>query len=544
MILSEVKEIRMNKLILSILLLMGFIGISQENPVKSMVDTTTIKIGEQIQFKISVSETENVIFPQLALDSLGKVEVVEALPIDTLKNSLEKKYLLTSFDSGYYLLPKQQVLINNKKYFTDSLLISVATVKVDTLKQNMFEIKSIKREPKTFEDYKHLFWWILAILVVIALILYFVFRKKEKKEEIKVHIPPIQEALQRLKELDEKHLLEQKKVKIYYTELTDIVRTYIEKDIHIPALESTTIELIETIKDFNESSDLGISKETIVQLKRVLESADLVKFAKLNPFIRDIQNDRTSIEEVLNKTQIALHEKAIIDAKSIPIEMDEPLIEEEKQPIKKTLSLKKYIIIFSVLFVVGLGAIGFFSYRYIKTNYIGKSTSEMLTDKWVESTYGSPEITLETPEILKSESVQLPESAESVISDFSIFSYGSFLSNFYIAVSSTSFINELVGLSIDDAIKGSLNELQSKIGVKFTNLIEDIRVNNGVEGRIVTGDFQIENATNQEMIDLKLTMLFFLDDQSMRQIIVTREADDASAEEISERIIKSVSIKP
>jgi hypothetical protein len=533
----------MNKLIISITILIGFIGFSQENPVKTFVDTTTIKIGEQIQFKISVSETENVIFPKLALDSLGKVEVVEAFPIDTLKNSLEKKYLLTSFDSGYYLLPKQQVLINNREFFTDSLLINVATVQVDTLKQRMFEIKSIKREPKTFDDYKHLFWWILAILAVIAIILYFIFRKRDEKEEIKVSIPPIQEALQRLKELDEKHLLEQQKVKIYYTELTDIVRTYIEKDIHIPALESTTIELIETINDFNESSNLGISKETIVQLKRVLESADLVKFAKLKPFIRDIKNDRTSIEEVLNKTQIALHEKAVNDAKLNPVEIGEPSIEIEVQPIKKTPDLKKYIIIFSVLFVVGLGAIGFFSYRYIKSNYIGISTGEMLNDKWVQSTYGSPEITLETPKILKSETVQLPQSAQSMINDFSIFSYGSFLSNFYIAVSSTSFINELSGISIDDAVKGSLNELQIKIGVKFTNLREDIRVNNGVEGRIVEGDFQIENATTQEMIDLKLTMLFFLDDQSMRQIIVTREADDDSAEKVSERIIKSVSIK-
>jgi hypothetical protein len=534
----------MKKLLISIAFLTGFAGFSQENPVKTSIDTTTIKIGEQIQFKISVSETENVIFPELAMDSLGKVEVVEALPIDTLKNRLEKKYLLTSFDSGYYLLPKQQVLIDNKQFFTDSLLINVATVQVDTLKQKMFEIKSIKGEPKTFDDYKHLIWWLLAILALIAAILYFVLRKKEEKEEIKIQIPPIQEALQRLKELDERHLLEQKKVKIYYTELTDIVRTYIEKDIHIPALESTTIELIETINDFNESSNLGISKETITQLKKVLESADLVKFAKMNPFIRDIKNDRASIEEVLNNTQVALHEKAINDAKSNPVEIDEPIDEIEIQSIKKTPSLKKYIIIFSVMFVLGLGAIGFFSYRYIKTNYIGKSTNEMVKAKWVESTYGKPEITLETPQILKSESVQLPESARAMISDFSIFSYGSLLSNFYIAVSSTSFINELNGVSIDDALKGSLNELQLKIGVNFTNLTEDIRVNNGVEGRIVVGDFQVENPTNQEMIDNKLTMLFFLDDQSIRQIIVTREADDISAEEVSERILKSVSIKP
>ncbi len=544
MILSEVKEKRMNKLILSILFLMGFMGFSQEYPVSSSVDTTTIKIGEQIQFKISVSETENVIFPKLVLDSLGKVEVVEGLPIDTLKNSLEKKYLLTSFDSGQYVLPKQTVLINSKQFFTDSLLINVATVKVDTIKQKMFEIKSIKKEPKTFDDYKYLIWWILAVLALIAIILYFVFRKKVEKEEIKVRIPPIQEALQRLKALDEKHLLEQHKVKIYYTELTDIVRTYIEKDIHIPALESTTLELIETINDFNESSDLGISKETIIQLKKVLESADLVKFAKLNPFIRDIKNDRSSIEEILNKTQTALHEKAINDAKLEMAQISTSDSENEVLPIKKMHLLKKNIIAFSILFIIGLGTIGFFSYRYIKTNYIGKSTGEMLSSNWVKSTYGSPEITIETPEILSFETVQLPESSKAIISDFSIFTYGSFLSNFYIAVSSTNFINDLDGINIDDALKGALVELQIKIGAKFTDLREDIRVNNGVEGRIVIGNYQIGDGSNQEIINNKLTILFFLDNQSMRQIIVTREADDVSAEEVSNRIIKSVSIKP
>ena len=223
---------------------MGFIGFSQENPVSVITDTTSIRIGEQIQYKILVNETNNVIFPELQMDTLGSVEVVESLPIDTLKNRLEKRYLLTSFDSGQYLIPQQQVLINNKKFFTDSLLVDVAKVKVDTTKQKMFPIKSIKREPKTFDDYKHLWWWIIPILLLLAVALYFIFRKKEKKEKALVYIAPIQEAMQRLIALDEKQLLQQNKIKAYYTELTDIVRTYIEKDVSIPALESTTNELV------------------------------------------------------------------------------------------------------------------------------------------------------------------------------------------------------------------------------------------------------------------------------------------------------------
>jgi hypothetical protein len=289
----------MKKQIFYILFLIGFIGFSQENPVSLAIDTANIKIGEHIQYKISVLKKGTVIFPKLQLDSSGKVEVVESLPVDTLKDTYEKKYVLTSFDSGRYTIPKQQVLINNKAFFTDSLLVSVATVKVDTLKQQMFPIKAIKSEPKTFDDYKPMLWWIILILVLIATALYFIFRKKEEKEVPIVVVAPIQEALQRLKELDEKQLLQQNKIKIYYTELTDIVRTYIEKDIYIPALESTTNELIETINDFNESSKLGISKETIQQLKEVLQSADMVKFAKSKPIVDEIKVHRTLAERIL-----------------------------------------------------------------------------------------------------------------------------------------------------------------------------------------------------------------------------------------------------
>lgn len=308
---QQVNKITMKKFLVYILFFVGCIGFSQENPVSMQVDTTNIRIGEQIEFKISVASTGDILFPKLKLDSLGKVEVVEMLPVDTLKNKFEKRYLLTSFDSGQYVIPQQSVLINNKPFLIDSLLINVTTVKVDTTKQQMFPIKSIQREPKTFDDYKYLFWWLIPIFIIIAVILFFVFRKKVIKEKPIVVIEPIKEALQRLKELDEKELLKQNKVKIYYSELTDIVRTYIEKDIKIPALESTTDELIDTIIDFNESSDLGISKETIKELKEVLQSADLVKFAKSKPIVEEIRGHRNLSERILQSLKPVKEEEPI-----------------------------------------------------------------------------------------------------------------------------------------------------------------------------------------------------------------------------------------
>ncbi|WP_457610651.1 hypothetical protein [Lutibacter sp.] len=529
----------MNKKLVYILFLIGFVGLAQKNPVSIATDTTAIKIGEQIQLKITVNEINNVIFPKLQLDSLRKVEVIESLPVDTLKNRLEKKYVLTSFDSGQYVLPKQQIIISNKKFFTDSLLINVATVKVDTLKQKMFPIKSIKKEPKTLDDYKYLLWWLIPILIVLAIVLYYIFRKKEKKEIQKIYVTPINEALQRLKELDEKQLLQQNKIKIYYSELTDIVRTYLEKDMNIPALESTTNELIETINDFNESSNLGISKETIKQLKEVLQSADLVKFAKSKPIIEEIKRDRTIAENILKSTQNAVK---IIQDENTDDDVQE-IINSQKSLSKNNI-FKKYIIAFVVVFVLVIGAVGYFSYKYFKGEPVEKTASEMLNKKWYTSSYGSPEVTIETPKKLQQQTIEIPENLKSIIQSQTTYNYGSLTGNIYIEVTSINFVNELNNFNYETGIQAILEQISQKIGAKFTGLNEEIRVNNGVEGRIIMANYELEKNTTQQQNKHKFTLLFFVNAKNIRQILVTQLIGDKKADEVSNRIIKSVSLKP
>ena len=289
----------MSRIITYLIFLCGGLLFAQ-NPIETIVDTTSIRIGEQIEYKISVDKTDNVVFPKLVLDSLKKVEVVEELKIDTTATKYIKKYLLTSFDSGRYVIPRQQVFINNKKYSTDSLLIDVATVKVDTLKQRLFPIKTVIDQPIIFDDYKNYIWLGLAILaLILAIILYFVFRKKKEQIAIENRIPPYITAMQRLGELDEQQLWQNNKVKQYYIELTDIIRTYIERELNIPALESTTDELMETIQDFNKIKTLDLPKETIDNLQKLLQEADLVKFAKHKPVSGEIQSHRVDTELII-----------------------------------------------------------------------------------------------------------------------------------------------------------------------------------------------------------------------------------------------------
>tara|TARA_R110001599_G_scaffold58149_4_gene160245 strand:- start:16885 stop:17820 length:936 start_codon:yes stop_codon:yes gene_type:complete len=292
----------MKQKIFYILLLFSIVSFAQQKPVvKAEIDTTNIRIGEQFEFKITVNDTKNVIIPKL--ENLTGLEIIENKKIDTLKNQLIKKYILTSFDSGAYYIPQQQIFIRQKLFLTDSLLIKVATVAIDTTKQKMFPIKAIQSEPYQFDDFKLYVWYALIGLLLIGLLLYFVLRKKKEiKEDIIVPaLPPYEEAIQKLHELDEKLLWQNNQVKEYYSELTEIVRGFIERELKVPALESTTDELIDVLTDFNDSKAISTTKETVKKLRDLLREADLVKFAKSKPMSEQIEANRKEAEDVVTE---------------------------------------------------------------------------------------------------------------------------------------------------------------------------------------------------------------------------------------------------
>jgi hypothetical protein len=289
----------MKKQIFYILLFISTISFAQKPMVKAEIDTTSIRIGEQFQLKISVDETQNVIIPKIQLKGL---EVIDSTRIDTIKNSLIRRYILTGFDSGAFYIPQQQIFVKNQAFLTDSLLINIATIAIDTLKVKKFPIKSIKKEPYTFDDFRIYIYLILAILAIIGFWIYwFVIKKRKETEDAPTYrtLPPFEEAILRLNELDEKLLWQNNKVKEYYSELTEIVRGYIERELKVPALENTTDEVLAMIKDFKNADSIETSKETIKKLKDLLQEADLVKFAKSKPLAIEIEDDRRDAEFII-----------------------------------------------------------------------------------------------------------------------------------------------------------------------------------------------------------------------------------------------------
>src|SRR5690554_3026222 len=207
-------------------------------------DTTNIKIGEEIIYEIRV-ETDSitpVVFPEG--QPFLPLEVIENYPADTSfqqnKYRLIKKYGLTQFDSGSYYIPKQRVLINGLPFITDSILIEVGDVIVDTTAQKMYDIKTAIPVPSPPSKWVRNILWALLIIIVLAALVYAIVWKKKKIEKAKKQLPPYEEALFALQSLDSSELLKDQKIKDYYSSLTEIVKRYLDREVDEMALESTT----------------------------------------------------------------------------------------------------------------------------------------------------------------------------------------------------------------------------------------------------------------------------------------------------------------
>jgi hypothetical protein len=278
----------MRTLMLSLLCCFLLDGISMATPVPDSVfarlDTNAILLGQQVKLKITYqgNTKSKVVFPAVA-DTFSNLEVVERLPIDTLKNegeslSLTQTFTITGFDSGYQvILPFEFLLLGPKstdtsKIFTQPLLLSVQSVPVDTTK-SIKDIKNIEAVP--FSIWDHLGWIILAIVAFVGFILWKKFGSKLKSNKPTIapspSIPCHEKALTALDELNKKQLWQHGQYRHYHTELTDILRAYISERWDVGAMEMTTDEiLVLSFIPSYETDGIGY----------VLRLADMVKFAK------------------------------------------------------------------------------------------------------------------------------------------------------------------------------------------------------------------------------------------------------------------------
>ncbi|MCH7524942.1 MAG: hypothetical protein IIC74_08030, partial [Bacteroidetes bacterium] len=378
--------------------LFSFFSFSQ---VTSSIDSTSIKIGEQITYKILIEtdSTQFVVFPEG--QTFLPLEMIESYPIDTTKHSakfrLIKKYGLTQFDSGVYFIPRQKIIIGDKTIFTDSLKVEVNNIVVDTTKQGLFDIKPIIEVSKSPSNWwKYVLYIVLVLAIIAGLLYWFVWREKPLTKEEKVALlPPYERAKIALQELDKSDYLKNEEIKEYYSELTDIIRKYLDEKVYDHALESTTEELINRLHLLKDGQQIDLSKEDIKTIENILKRADLVKFAKSKPDIALAELDRKTIDLEIDHVKESLPE---------PTEEEKLLnqkYKEEQERKKKRRKIIITIIVVAFLFMATIaGFIVKYGFEYVKDTIIGHESKELLEIKnWITSEYGAPGITVTTPTV-------------------------------------------------------------------------------------------------------------------------------------------------
>ena len=530
-----------------------FFNSSFGQQIKSAIDSTSIQIGEEIKLKLSVEveATDLVVFPETK--SVGLLEVIASYKIDTLKNKqkyiLNKEYGLTQFDSGHYTIPQQKIIINSKTFLSDSIMVEVRDVAVDTTKQKLFGIKPVIEVEKPSEGFPIWIVYVLVGLMFLGAVLYLVFFRKTKAErESENKLPPFEEALHNLTKLDSEGLLASNEYKKYYSELTEVLKKYLDEKVYDNALESTSEELITQLELLRDSGKLPISKEAIVKLNKVLQTSDLVKFAKSQPDEGTAKVDRDTIENMLRETKQA-----------IPEPTEEELLLNEEYRLEQLRKKKQKKIIYAsitgvsiiLLAVMGLGIK--YGFSELKDEVFGHPTKELLEGKWIRSAYGDPAIVITTPIVLKRISNEQLEAMNT-----QSFAYGSMTSNFALILNTTQIPESAQASMSSDSEEGDdteaknidleqVNEmtLQRLTQDGATNLIvkQEEYSGNGLTGMKAFGSLNVENPLTSRTVVSNYEIITFQQENSLQQIIVFYQQGDNYAEEIVKKVLDSAELK-
>ena len=300
--------------------------------VEMFAEPESLRVGDvlKLNFEIIHNKEYQLQLPDLRI-SLLPIEVGEPI-ISREKNddgvwTENLRFEAFVFDTVAVVMPSQKVVYwhesdssNRKTAYTDSLWIYVKSV-LTADAQDIRDIKEPVEIPQPFGHWKLLFGIMVAIAILAAA--YYLWRKRNDKPMIPFRKPivikPAHEiALKALIRLKKENLVEKENLSPYFTELSKILREYIENRYFLKALEMTTTEMLDAIENELLYDTIG---DTV---KSVLTESDLVKFARFKPEL--------SVGRKLLDNTVALVEKTKvvpIENKSGNVSMTVPVKEEK-----------------------------------------------------------------------------------------------------------------------------------------------------------------------------------------------------------------------
>ncbi|MBD5228154.1 MAG: protein BatD [Bacteroidales bacterium] len=271
--------------------------------VSARLDSVKMLMGNVTTVNLEVVQDENVkgYFPLLRLAAEkgraavagDSVEIGAPISIDTVRvgsGRLQINYVVPvqAFDSGTYVLPPFHFVAGRDSAASKPLNLQIVPVKAlatDSISPMAGVVEGKGASVlDSLPDWLYYYWWVILLAILAAIgCWWYIMRRKQAKplvpKPVKV-IDPADEALASLKNLKERKLWEQGREKEYFTDLTDILRRYLVRRFDINAMEMTSNDIIRALAE----SDANRSRDFV---RRVLDMADFVKFAKVRPLPAD-----------------------------------------------------------------------------------------------------------------------------------------------------------------------------------------------------------------------------------------------------------------
>ena len=543
----SIKSFLTQNILLSVCcMLLSLVGYGQ---VSSSIDSTAIKIGAELFYKIQVKADTTALVVFSEEQTFQPLEMINSYAIDTTTKEgyyqLTKTYGLTQFDSGVYTIPKQKIIIGDKIFFTDSLEVQVNPVVVDTTKQKLFDIKPLIQ----IEKKRSGIWNILGIILIISLLIsgilyWFFWRKKPLTEAEKIEaLPPYERAKLALEKLDEDHYFENEEIKTYYSDLTLILRQYLDEKVYEQSLESTTDELITRLNTLKAANQIKLSKETILNIETILKRADLVKFAKSKPDYQLAKLDKNTVELEIDHVKEGLPEPTEEELLQ-DLAYREALAKQQKRKRIKQIAA----IVVGVILITFTGFVIHSGFTEVKDTVL-RNPSKLLLEKkpWVTSEYGAPGVTISTPIVLERQNVVVPEKMKGKVQTVS-FTYAGIETPIDIVINSSKFVAETdesgeakeTPIDVLQVAEGVLDTFEEKGTTNIISRNEQFITPNGQEGikTFGTADFLVEDRP----IKGKYIILGFSTPNLLQQVILTWKEEDIYADQMIERILNSIEL--
>jgi len=283
----------MRKFLLAVILSVLASGLLAQIKFSASLSKDSVLVGQPTQLKLSLqlenpADTTSVKW-LIPVDSIASgLEILKSeIPYhpDGFTTLIDKIILISAEETGFYPIPPVKVSVKGQVFESQALLLNVFSTINNPDQEEIRGFQESTVVTYGILDFISDNWhWILLALVIIAILIFVInyLNKKEPKpvvipEPEVIKIPAIDVALEKLELLGKKELWQSGQLKEYHTQISYILREYLEDELEISALESPTSDIMKSLRKFQ--LDSGLTQK----IKISLSLTDLVKFAKQEP---------------------------------------------------------------------------------------------------------------------------------------------------------------------------------------------------------------------------------------------------------------------